>query len=252
VAKAPEKPRRSSAPGPSSTRQRRRSHLGRIVAAGIGIASTGAVMTGLNMPVAEKQKVCGGFDRWSVKVANDPDANAISLNPVRIPKVAQASTFKPGPIDAGGRMDVEKKTYTVSGYLSYFKKEDDGDFHVVITDKPGDFVRGATPPNGRSLVVEFPDSDCFAGSHKSGPTTSILGQAIAEARTTFKAQTNGIDGEKIKQAIPVTVTGVGFFDRDHGHQVGRTIPQHQQDGRPVVFELHPVTEITFDNQSEPD
>jgi hypothetical protein len=251
MAKSPEKPRptrrRRSAPP-----ERKRSHLGRVAAAGVGIAGSFGVMTALNTPIAEKQKICGGFDRWSVKVANDPDANAISLNPIRIPKVAQASGLKPGPIDAGGRMAIEKKTYTVTGYLSYFKKEDDGDFHVVITDKPGDFVRGATPPNGRSMVVEFPDSECFAGSHKSGPTTSILGQSIAEARTTFKEQTKGVNGEKIAQAIPVTVTGIGFFDRDHGHQLGRTIPQLQQDGRRVVFELHPVTEITFDAANEPD
>src|SRR4051794_39236608 len=122
MAKAPETPRRPARPKRRPNPERKRSHLGRIVAAGIGLAGTGAVLTGLEVPVAEKPKVCGGFDRWSVKVANDPDANSISLNPVRLPKVAQASAFKPGAIDSGGRMDIEKKTYTVSGYLSYFKK----------------------------------------------------------------------------------------------------------------------------------
>jgi hypothetical protein len=79
----------------------------------------------------------------------------------------------------------------------------------------------------------------------------VLAQSQAEARVTFEEHVKGISGTKITKPIPVTVTGVGFFDRDHG-QTGRAAPHAQPDGRGVVFELHPVTEITFDKETEPD
>jgi hypothetical protein len=44
---------------------------------------------------------------------------------------------------------------------------------------------------------------------------------------------------------------VGFFDFDHG-QTGRAKPRIGADGKGKVFELHPVTEIVFDNEPNPD
>jgi hypothetical protein len=101
------------------------------------------------------------------------------------------------------------------------------------------------------MVVEFPNADCFRGKSGKGPGTSIFAQSQAEARVTFEEHVKGKSGTKITKPIPVTVTGIGFFDRDHG-QTGRATPHAQPDGRRVVFELHPVTEITFDNETEPD
>lgn len=232
--------------------ERARSNAGRVVGALIAVGTVVGVGTGLTTPVAEAPgQTCGGTERWNVKVANDPDSKAIDLNPTGPFKVADLNKIRPGPIGAGGRMAAEKKEYTVRGFLSYFKAEDDGDYHVVITDTPGDFTRGKTPPNGRSMIVEFPDADCFRGKSGKGPGTSVLAQFQAEARVTFEDHIKGISGAKIVKAIPVTVTGVGFFDRDH-EQTGRATPHAQPDGRGVVFELHPVTEITFDNETEPD
>lgn len=209
--------------------------------------------TGLLAPTSPPPGLtCGGTERWPVKVANDASAKSISPNP--LPKtftVAELNQIKPGPLDTGGRMEVEKKQYTVRGFLSYFKDEEDGDYHVVIADKPGEFTHGEAPPNGRSMVVEFPDESCFSGKSGLGAKTSMLGPAQADARIAFEDHVKGINGHKINQPIPVTVTGVGFFDRDHG-QTGRATPYPQADGRRVVFELHPVTEITFDNEPDPD
>lgn len=195
--------------------------------------------------------VCGGTERWGIKVGNDPDAAQINPNSSGPFTVADVNKIVPGPLDSGGRMAAEKKRYTVRGYLSYFKHEDDGDYHVVITDQPGGFARGETPPNGRSMVVEFPDANCLRGKSGKGPATSVLGQSMAEARASFEEQIRGISGTKINKPIPVTVTGVGFFDRAHG-QTGRAVERPEADGRKVVFELHPVTEITFGNPIEID
>ena len=224
-----------------------------MIGAAIAAGTAATVGGGLYSSATEAPPpiVCGGTERWNVKVANDPDAVQISPNPQGPHTVAQLNQVLPGPIDAGGRMAAEKKRYTVRGLLSYFKKEDDGDYHVVITDPPGAFARGEAPPNGRSMVVELPNNDCLRGKSGKGPATSVLGQSMAEARASFEEQVKGISGTKITKAIPVTVTGVGFFDRAHG-QTGRATEHSEADGREVVFELHPVTEITFDNPTETD
>ena len=208
-------------------------------------------MTGLYTPVSKTAPTaCGGTERWNVKVANDADAEGgkVSLNSAAAGSVAALNAIMPGPLDAGGRMAVEEKEYTVSGYLSYFKHEDDGDYHVVITDQPGDFTRAKNgAPNGRSMVVEFPDANCFMGKSGLGPSTSTLGQVIAEARNSFEVHVGSLDGMKITNPPRVVVTGVGFFDFDHG-QTGRSTPHPGVDGQRKVFELHPVTSITFPDQ----
>ena len=252
MARSPQSPprprRRSRRP------ERARSHLGRIAGAALAVATSAGVMTGIGAPASKTPpgRTCGGTERWNVKVANDPDAKLVDLNPVGEGSIAQINRdILPGPVDSGGRMDVEKKEYTVSGFLSFFKHEEDGDYHVVITDRPGDFKRDKGIPNGRSMVVEFPDADCLSGKSGKGPATSVLGQSIAEARATFEEHVSGLSGMKIAKPIHVTVTGVGFFDFDHG-QTGRATPHPGADGHGKVFELHPVTAISFDDEEETD
>lgn len=271
MAKAPGSPRRSSrrrrtaapksaaavaTPGDDQTADPvtggKKSTAGRIAGALIGVASAAGVFTGLYEPVPKTAVTCGGTERWNVKVANDPDATGgkVNLNPSGTPNIAALNAILPGPLDAGGRMAVEEKEYTVTGYLSYFKHEDDGDYHVVITDTAGDFARGSkVQPNGRSMVVEFPDANCFMGKSGLGPSTSALGQTIADARASFEQHTSGLTGTAIKAPQKVVVTGVGFFDFDHG-QTGRAMPHPGVDGQAKVFELHPVTSITFPDETD--
>jgi hypothetical protein len=163
----------------------------------------------------------------------------------------------PGPIDQGGRMEVEKKQYAIDGYIAFFKHEDDGDYHVVLTDTKDAAVQGG---QGGSMVVELPDPDCFGGHSGKGPQTSQLGQQLAEAKADFEKATSGLNGAKLTpaQRPHVRVTGVAFFDFDHG-QTGRSKPHPMPDanGQPMlkqqkVIELHPITQITFLDQVEPD
>jgi hypothetical protein len=257
VAKAPAKPRPSTRRRRRSKPERKRSNLGRAAGALLAVGSTATVLTGLATPVAEEAgETCGGTERWNVKVANDPAAAQIDPNPQGPFTVAQLNQITPGPLSPGGRMAAEKKQYTVRGFLSYFKREGgshgDGDYHLVITDQPGVFEDDEhKPPNGRSIVVELPDAKCFRGASGLGPQTSLLGQSMGEARVAFEKHVEGINGKKITTTIPVTVTGVGFFDRAHG-QTGRATEHSQTDGRKVSLELHPVTEITFDAATDPD
>lgn len=251
MAKPPETPRppkrrkrRSSSPKKTAT--------ARVVGAVAGAAAFTGVLAGLGQPTAEAPAACGGTERWNVKVANDPDALAgkINLMPDAPLTVVQVNNqIKPGPHPVGGRMDAEKKVYTVRGFLSYLKHEGgrkgDRDYHVVIAQEPGDFEEDERkPPNGRSMVVEFPDPKCFAGK-TGGSNTSALAQAVVDARATLEQNIDWPKATRLTQRIPVTVTGVGFFDFDHA-QSGRARPRIGADGQRKVFELHPVTQISFD------
>ena len=76
-----------------------------------------------------------------------------------------------------------------------------------------------------SMVVEIPDPRC------SGACASGLSADFAKAREMLNeilAQPNPTD-----QPIVIRVTGVGFFDRNHG-QVGAA---------PNIIELHPVLRL---------
>ena len=276
MAKAPKSPRRPArrrkvaaskattvARTPPSTQggssPRRKSTAGRITAAVVGVGSTAAVLTGLYQPTAKPAATCGGSDRWSVKVANDPDAmaNKIDMTTDKLFSVTEINqALRPGALDAGGRMAVEEKEYKVKGYLSYFKTEGDKDYHVVISAQPGMFAKGNATATGQSLVVEFPNPSCVAGSHSTGPATSKLGQAIAEARANFEDHIQDLKHDQvITKSIPVTVTGVGFFDHYASNHAptGHSIPYQLPDGSGwAVLELHPVTNIVFESDPDPD
>jgi hypothetical protein len=219
-----------------------------------GAVALGGTLTGLNgLPFgAPAPIVCNGTERWPVKVATDQDArtNQINLNPEGPYTVAQINQkMRPTLFPTNGRMEVEKKVYTVRGFISFYKQEKgadgDRDYHVVITDHPGQYTEDKdAPPDGQSMVVEFPDVRCLGGKSGLPVSPSPLTSAIADARATFEKHATWPKNQRLTQPIPVTVTGVGFFDFEH-KQKGRArdYPDpHQSD---KVFELHPVTEIVF-------
>ncbi len=226
----------------------KRSHAGKIVAAAIGATAAVGVGVGLHNTAPSPQSVaaCGGTERWNVKVGNDADAVNVDLN-AKAGDIASLNRQLPGPVDAGGRMQIETSQFTIKGYLAFFKHETDDDYHLVITDDPsGKYAAGKSTPTGHSIVVEIPDPSCFAGHGGSGPSTSRFAQAISDVRTEFEAKTAGINGAKLTKPIPVTVTGIAFFDFDHG-QTGHATPHPGVDGQSKVIELHPLTQISFDN-----
>ena len=262
MGKAPTKPRSTrKRTHRAPTRKRthptppsKKSTAAKVTGALLAVAGTTGVMSGLAIPFEKPAVVCGGSERWPVKVTADSDATQINLMPGAPMTVSQANAVLPEPYAVGGRMGAEKKVYTVRGYLSFFKHEGgkgDHDYHVVITDQPGQFEEDEKkPPNGHSMVVELPDLACFAGK-KGAAGTSALGQAIVDARATFEHHASWPHDQRLTQPVPVSVTGVGFFDFDHG-QTGRAKPHPGADGKAKVFELHPVTEIVFDNVGDPD
>jgi len=170
-------------------------------------------------------KTCGvqcGSERWIVKALADGDAGKVDLTPQTATVADMLKLVRPPssqlPID--GRFEpVELKTFKVVATLAGFKLEDDHDFHLVIAD----------PANSKStFIAEIPDPGC------SRVCQSKQVAQIKAARDKFVAKL-GQPGAFKTVKVPVTITGVAFFDFRHG----------QTGVAPNAIELHPVVDIEF-------
>jgi hypothetical protein len=77
------------------------------------------------------------------------------------------------------------------------------------------------------MIAEIPDPGC------SGACSSGFAEAFARARSALKAELSRPNPED--RPIRVEVTGIGFFDRNHG----------QFGAAPNFVELHPVLALRF-------
>jgi hypothetical protein len=194
---------------------------------------------------------CGGTERWDVKDASDAGAANIHQTIVNGITIVDLNQLSPQPLDPDGRMQEEKVIYRLTAFLRLFKHDADGDYHVVIADDvttPYSITRkkaGATentPASGHSMVVEIPDPRCVSGArHKQ--RVSHFATQLRESRSDFEAAIRHLPKNRDlgSRHIPITVTGVLFFDFLH-HQTGHGLPHPSQDSdrRDKVVELHPV------------
>jgi hypothetical protein len=154
-----------------------------------------------------------GVERQALKVGRDAGASRVPLAPrttTIAALVAYANDTGPSRV-----APVETTVWRVSARLTDYKAEEDSDYHLVIRD-------GA----GRSMIAELADPACAEGSPWQ--------RQIASARDTFDAHLHATSSFRTTD-VPVTITGVGFFDYDHG----------QRGVAPNAVELHPVLSITF-------
>jgi hypothetical protein len=165
---------------------------------------------------------CPGKWRWPVKTLSDDLASSVNFTP-KLKTVAYLNGLpKPSVKLTIGSKDVprqtgpERKTYRVEAALVKMKREDDGDYHLVIAD------RGH--PTGRRMVVEFPDATC------DGAATSKKRSAMAAARKALKDGCKKTPPSSFKRGMlegTAIVTGVGFFDFLHaGDQAKNGIELH--------------------------
>src|ERR1051325_1060430 len=89
-----------------------------------------------------------GTERWNVKTLHDKDTTLVNLTPVSTTLHDQISleTLTPGQSDV--RLPVERQAYVLNATLAWYKLEEDGDIHMVLTDGVD------------SLVAEIPNPDC--------------------------------------------------------------------------------------------
>ena len=159
-----------------------------------------------------------GKERWSVKTGTDQDADLVNLGSITPTTVADLiSKVPPHPIPKTSRVSpIETKVWRVDAVLTSYKREDDSDYHLVITDSAQN-----------TMIVEIAHPDCVGQG-------SPFAQGNANARDEFNAELHATSSFKTA-SIPVRVTGVGFFDFIHG----------QTGVAPNGIELHPVLDILF-------
>jgi hypothetical protein len=158
-----------------------------------------------------------GTERWTVKTVTDDDRR--ELVPGVHDTTLRALRHRPTPASrpATGRVGpAETKTFRVHARLREYVREDDGDYHLVLSDRAG-----------RRLIAEIPDPTCVG-------RISPVRRAIRTARAEIDARYDVTSGFKSTNRR-VVVRGIGFFDYFHG-QTGMA---------PNDLELHPVVGIRF-------
>jgi hypothetical protein len=160
---------------------------------------------------------CGGA-RWSVKTGTDPDVGLINLQsttPTAISSLAALSA--PSTLPANNRVQpTETTVFQLNATLDKYALEADSDYHLILDDKAG-----------HTMIAEIPDPACVGAS-------SPLKSSIKNSRAEFDAKYTPTRSFQ-NANVPVTVTGVGFFDFLHG----------QAGVAPNGIELHAVLDVQF-------
>jgi hypothetical protein len=170
--------------------------------------------------------------RWHVKTGADADAGRIDsavITPTTIEALSAQQALVP-TLPLTRVSPVETTIWELDATLVGYKLEQDGDYHLVLADA-----------NNKTMIAEIPDPAAV------DPSSLFLSE-ITNARQAFDArfgqQTQalkalvqpGIAAPMIIQlAVPVHVTGIGFFDFIHG----------QTGVAPNGVELHPVLSISL-------
>jgi hypothetical protein len=106
--------------------------------------------------------------------------------------------------------------YQLQATLTEYKLENDSDYHLVLSDA-----------SGATMITEIADPACVG-------STSPLASKIQNARAQFDAKYTPTTSFQPAN-VPVTITGVGFFDFLHG----------QTGVAPNGIELHAVLDVQF-------
>ena len=198
------------------------------------------------LPLAVLAARCGGTERWFVKVGTDPDAGLVRTDQI-VPITVQGLNELPqlrSSVPGGNntlRLEAERVVYQVSGRLALFKDEDDGDYHLVVTDDSLRYTPGGEGSDGAetgtSFIAEIPNPDCVAGKKGDLSVPSLFAAQLKDARDKFESRfPSGAGADTDLHGIPVTLVGIAFYDR-----------QHRQTGRAVNgIELHPLLDIRFE------
>jgi len=178
--------------------------------------------------------------RWDVKTGTDAAAKQIKTAPTPTTIAQLRSAKAPANWPPTSRVkgvettlwELPKTKATLVGY----KHEQDGDYHLVLSD-----------PHGATMIAEIPDPTAVAAG------STFVGQITAARQAfddRFGVQIRALDtiNERaaatqpdssapmiVQVSVPVTVTGIGFFDFIHG----------QAGVAPNGVELHPVVSILF-------
>jgi hypothetical protein len=178
-----------------------------------------------------------GHERWSVKTGSDPDAQGLTGQSPTATTIAQLTALPvPAVLPPDGRSDgAEKTVWQLDATLQGYEGEADGDFHMVLADGQGNTMIGEIPN-----PADITSPSYFAAQITSARTAFDNQFQIVEniSQPTVPAGPQATLGSSFRDvSVPVTVTGLGFFDFAHG----------QRGVAPNAIELHPVISIVFNS-----
>lgn len=157
--------------------------------------------------------------RWAVKTGTDAAAKSVTTTKTAtvqgLARLARPSAVATKSGRLGG---AEKTIFTIHARLLLYRLESDGDFHIVLEDLATD----------STLISEIPDP---ARVGPGSPWRPRIQSARAAFAARFHPTANAADGA----LMPITVTGVGFFDK-----------RHDAEGAAANgIELHPVLGLSL-------
>lgn len=130
------------------------------------------------------------------------------------------------------RVDEERRNVRVTAFLYAASAEEDNDFHLII---------GRDPEK----------SETYMTAEVSGlpPETSASFEKLKQVRDAyFEFFADGVPGSSYDfydPPIPIEIEGSLFFDMSHASG-SRPGPSTLRPRMPVVWEIHPVTDIVFE------
>ncbi|MBS1903442.1 MAG: hypothetical protein JSS75_07055 [Bacteroidetes bacterium] len=141
-----------------------------------------------------------GTERWHVKSLADADTSLIDFATIH-PSTVAAEIAIPKPTSPDSRLQIERDVIEVSAHLTSYKREDDGDLHLVLQDD-----------SGQTMIAEIPSATCSPANR-----TSHAGQYATAAQWIKDHVGNPTSSFKTCD-VAVTVRGVRFFDFIHGQR----------------------------------
>ena len=207
----------------------------RIALAAIALVVSATALSARSPAASSRALLCGGDHRWDVKTLSDTDADLVRFDAPKRHTIKYLTSRIDPHVGAHTARDpdgkhVELKVYRVIGaQVVDARIEEDGDIHLVISDK-----------YDRKMIVEFPNTVC------KGAKVSAHKDEMKQARDDFATLCRVPTwSTRTKKASPRELTGsaslegVGFFDLKHGTpQVGVA---------PNNIELHPVLRFSAEN-----
>ena len=185
-----------------------------------------------------------GAERWSVKTGvpgetNFAKADKVALTDLLALKDADGVThndkrYQDTRIPAGpGDKFPEGRLVTTTGWLHLVAGEDDGDYHIQISDSP--------TSGDNCLIVEVPnDGEKYTATAALRPKYQAVRDLIKTRMLAGKDPSAG--GSVMRHPVYVTVTGILFYDDSH---VGDPPRGKKGMKAATLWELHPVTGMAF-------
>jgi hypothetical protein len=166
--------------------------------------------------------LCGGTERWGQKVLIDTATRSINWTPdtITVSHFDTLTTYPPNSY-APRTAPIEFRTFSIVCHVIQQRIETDSDFHLIMYD-------GAS-----TGIAEIPDPVCAQAA------TSKWVNNYLEARN-FANKYIGTGTNYNVNIGKVIITGVAFVDPPHG----------QTGVAPNNLELHPVTNLVFENPSD--